>query len=207
MINQNAKYLGVYSSLLSALFTIAFGVFVILNNETIYFTSVLLLSLSVVIMIISMKPYISGEKKVFIDCGIAFGVMYAVFVSMVYYTQISVVRKGTLDSNLLKIVSDVPGTVFFYLDMFGYCLLCLATLFMAFAIERNNRLFRVFLFIHSSLLIPTFLLPFLPISFSTNETSGTFSGALTLIVWCIIFIPVCLLLTRYFLKQKNHQTI
>jgi glycopeptide antibiotics resistance protein len=51
--------------------------------------------------------------------------------------------------------------------------------------------------------IPTFLLPFLPITFSTNETSGTFSGALTLGFWCIIFIPVCLLLTRFFLKQNN----
>ena len=202
-MNQYSKNLGIFSSLIAALLTAIFGFFVVLDVKLIYFTSVLFLSISVVIMIISMKAFIPQEKEVFINCAVAFAIMYALFVSMVYYTQISVVLKGILSNELLKIVSDSPGTVFFYIDMFGYCFLCLATLFMAFAINPRDILFRIILLIHSALFIPTFLLPFLPITFSSSETSGNANGNLVLIGWCVIFVPVCLLLTRYFFKQTT----
>jgi hypothetical protein len=204
MVNLYAKKLGVCSSIFSAFFTFFFGLFVLFNNQVIYFTLVLLLSLSVILMVIAMEAFISQGKKVFANCAIAFSIMYAVLVDIVYYTQISVVRMGTLSNEQLTIVSDFPGTVFFYLDMLGYCFLCMATLFIAFSVNRSYRLLRVFLFIHSSLVIPTFLLPFLPFTFNTNKTSGNLSGALILILWCMIFTPVCLLMTKYFLKQKNN---
>ena len=202
-MNRYSKNLGIFSSVLAALLTTLFGVFVVLNDKLIYFTSVLFLSISVVIMIVSMKTFIPQQKEVFVSCAIAFGVVYAVLVSMVYYAQISVVLKGTLSSDLLNIVSDSPGTVFFFIDMLGYSFLCLATLFMAFAIDRRDLLFRISLLIHSALFIPTFLLPFLPITFSTAESSGSTSGNFVLLAWCIIFVPVCLLLARYFIKQKT----
>jgi hypothetical protein len=199
-VSNYSKHLGMYSGLLAGLLTILFGIFVVLNNQMVYFTTVLFLPMVVVMMTISLKSFIIPEKKVLVECAVAFGVMYALLVSMVYYTQIAVVLKGTLNTNLLPIVSDFPGTVFFFLDMFGYCLLCLSTLFMAFAIGSGNRSLRAFLFIHSALFIPTFLLPFLPITFSA---SSDISGSLILVLWCIIFAPVCLLLARFFAKQKT----
>lgn len=202
-MNKNSKYLGIFSSLLAALLTTLFGIFVVLNVKLIYFTLVLFLSINVVMMILSLKTFIVPEKEVFVNCAVAFGVMYALLVSLVYYTQISVVLKGTLSNDLLKIVSDSPGTVFFYIDMFGYCFLCLSTLFMALAINRTNILLRIFLLIHSVLFVPTFLLPFLPFNFSTTETSGNTSGNFVLVAWAAIFVPVCLLLTRYFIKQST----
>jgi hypothetical membrane protein len=123
-----SKQLGIYSAILAGLLTILFGVFVALNNQMVYFTTVLFLAMAVVMMAISLKYFIVPEKKVFAECAVAFGVMYALLVSMVYYTQIAVVLKGTLSNDLLWIVSDFPGTVFFFLDMFGYCFLCLSTL-------------------------------------------------------------------------------
>jgi hypothetical protein len=85
----------------------------------------------------------------------------------------------------------------------GYVFLCLATLFMAFSIDWSHKAFRVLLGIHSVIAIPTFLLPFLPISFSSSEASGQVSGPLILVAWCVIFIPVCLLATNYFRKQRT----
>ena len=202
-MSQYSRNLGIFTSLLAALLTTLFGVFVVLNDKLVYFTSVLFLSISVVIMIFSMKAFIPLEKEVFVNCATAFGIVYAILVSLVYYTQVSVVLKGTLSSDLLNIVSDSPGTVFFYIDMLGYCFLCLATLFMAFAVDRRDLLFRISLLIHSALFIPTFLLPFLPITFSTTESSGNTSGNFVLLAWCIIFVPVCLLLARYFIRQKT----
>ncbi len=196
-----SKHLGIASGFLAGLLTILFGVFVVLNNQMVYFTTVLFLAIAVIMMTISLKSFILPEKKVFAECAVAFGIMYALLVSMVYYTQIAVVLKGSLNIDLLPIVSDFPGTVFFFLDMFGYCFLCLSTLFIAFAIGSGDRTLRVFLFIHSGLFIPTFLLPFLPITFSA---SSDISGSLILVLWCIIFAPVCLLLARYFAKQRTN---
>ena len=201
-----SAHLGMYAGLLAGLLTILFGVFVVLNNQMVYFTTVLFLATMVVIMLISLKTFINPQKKVLAECAVAFGVMYALLVSLVYYTQIAVVLKGTLTSDLLLIVSDFPGTVFFFLDMLGYCLLCLSTLFIVFAIGGDNKILRVFLLIHSSLFIPTFLLPFLPITFSVSSTShGDISGSLILVLWCIVFAPVCLLLARYFAQHRNSQ--
>jgi len=199
-----SKSLGLFSGLMAGLLTILFGVFVVLNNQMVYFTTVLFLAMVVVMMIISLKSFIAPEKKVFAECAFGFGAMYAILVSIVYYTQIAVVLKGTLNSDLLLIVSDIPGSVFFFLDMLGYVLLCLSTLFIAFAIGGGNRLLQVFLLIHSSLFIPTFLLPFLPITFNTQNDV---SGSLILIMWCIIFAPVCFLLARYFAKHKTKTEI
>ena len=206
MLSENvncSKYLGVSSALLAALFTTLFGVFIVLNNPMLYFITCLFLAIAVVVMVISLKSFISLGKKVLAECAITFVVMYAVLVSMVYYTQVAVVLKGTLSTEMLLIVSDVPGTVFFYIDMFGYCFLCLATLFIAFAVE-GNKMLKGFLFVHSAIFIPTFLLPFMPITFSTVQPAGgEVSGPLILVLWCIIFVPVCLLLAVYFGKQQT----
>jgi hypothetical protein len=207
-MNQYSRSLGMVSSLLSALLTALFAIFVALNNEMVYFTSVLFLAMAVVIMVISLKAFITPEKKVFAEIATAFGVIYAVLVSIVYYTQIAVVLQGTLSGDLLWIVADSPGTVFFFIDMLGYCFLCLSTLFIAFAVGRKNRLLLVFLLAHSVMFIPTFLLPFLPINFGTGEPgTSEVSGALILVLWAAIFAPVCLLLTRYFKKQKTESDV
>lgn len=203
MTNRYSILMGIIASLFAALFTALFGIFIVLDNKMIYFLACLLLSFSVVVMIVSIKAFIAQEKKSFINCAVAFAIMYAVLVGMVYYTQLSVVLKGTLNPDQMMIVSDAPGTVFFFIDMLGYVFLCLATLFMLLAIDRNYKLFRIFLGIHSVILIPTFLLPFLPISFSTSEASGQISGPFILVVWCVIFIPVCLLAANYLRKQRN----
>ena len=196
------KYLGMSSALLAALLTSLFGIFIVLNNPMVYFITCLFLAMSVVVMAISLKSFVNIRKKVLAECAVLFGAMYAILVSMVYYTQIAIVLKGTLSTDLLMIVSDIPGSVFFYIDMFGYCFLCLATLFIAFAIEGHKTL-RGFLFAHSAIFIPTFLLPFMPIAFSTVEpAAGQVSGPLILVLWCAIFVPVCLLLARYFGKQQ-----
>lgn len=196
-MTQPAKHLGIVTSAMAALFTVLFCLFLVLDNKMVYFTTCLLLSLSVLMMVISMRTFIPLERRVLIDCAVAFSILYAMMVGMVYYTQISVVLKGTLDDRQLMIVSDEPGTVFFYLDMFGYCFLCMATLFMAFAIEKKYRFLKVFLMINGCIVIPTFLLPFMPITYGPDNVFGV----LILVVWGIIFTPLCGLLTKYFLHQ------
>ena len=203
MTNKQPALMGIIASLIAALLTALFGIFVVLDNKTIYFLAVLLLSFSVIIMVISVRTFIAHEKETFINCAVAFTIAYAVLVSMVYFTQLSTVIKGILNADQQMIVSDAPGNVFFFIDMLGYVFLCVSTLFMLFAVEKRYRLFRVFLGIHSVMAIPTFLLPFLPISFSTNEASGQISGNFILIVWCFVFIPVCLLAADYFRRQRN----
>lgn len=201
-MNRSAIILGVGSSILAAIFTALFGIFIVLDNKLIYFLVCLLLAFWVVVMVVSLRELIDQNRKVFINCAIAFSIMYATLVSLVYYTQLAFVLKRALNPEMLSLISDAPGTAFFFIDMLGYVFLCLATLFIALAIRGYTPL-RVLLWIHSLILVPTFLLPFLPVSFSTSEASGQVSGPLILVIWCVIFIPICLLLANYFLQQKD----
>ena len=196
-----SKTLGIISSSTAAILTVTFGVFIVLNNPMVYFIVAFFLAITVIIVSICLKEFIVSEKKFLINIAIAFVVIYALLVTLVYYTQIAIVLKGTLESELLQIVSDFPGTVFFYLDMLGYCFLCLGTFFMAFAIK-ENKLLRGFLFAHSALFIPTFLLPFLPINFASSDSS---TGPLILVLWVAIFAPVCFLIAWYFKGQETQR--
>jgi len=44
-MNNIPKQLGMYSALFAGLFTILFGIFVVLNNQMVYFTTVLFLAI------------------------------------------------------------------------------------------------------------------------------------------------------------------
>lgn len=203
MLSIDSRGLGIVSSVLAAIFTAIFAFFLVLDNKMVYFISCLFLSISVVVMTVSIKDFIPKNKSVFINCAIAFGIIYSVLVSMVYYTQISYVLTRPLSVDMLKIVSDAPGNIFFFIDMLGYVFLCLSTFFMALSVDRKYVALRVFLFIHSLILIPTFLVPFLPVTYQTNEASGDVNGALILVGWSVIFVPICLMFTRFFIKEKQ----
>lgn len=199
--------LGVCSSVGAAASTAAFGISLAADNRPVYFTACLLISVCVVTMAVAFRHVVPGERRALADCAVAFSCIYATFVSMVYYTQLAVVLPGRLDDAGVRLVSDVPGTAFFYLDMFGYVMLCLATLFMALALEPGtSRLLRALLLLHGAILVPTYLLPYLPVSFAPSESGAQSAGGVRILIgWCALFVPICLLTARHFLQRATPQ--
>lgn len=147
------------------------------------------------------------EKKAVGAVGVAFSVIYAVLIFIVYYSEITTVRmNGALSKEALSIISyDYLGSLFFNYNLLGYAFMGLATFFIGFSVipkDKGDKVFRGMLWGHGVFFISCFIVPMLPVF--TTETSSIV-GTVLLETWCAYFLPVCILGYRYFHKQLKAQ--
>lgn len=70
----------------------------------------------------------SDEKhRVVANVGMAFAVIYAVMILLVYFAQTTAVRLGSLDEQAMKILDYSRGGLFFSYDLLGYGMMALST--------------------------------------------------------------------------------
>jgi len=94
----------------------------------------LLLAPSFVVLMISIHHYAPEDKKIWSHIGVAFAIIYAVLVSIVYYSQMTFavphIQRGEADQVALLLMDW--GSFIFTIDVLGYGFMHLATLFAAF---------------------------------------------------------------------------
>jgi hypothetical protein len=121
-------------------------------------TPSLFLGSSFLLMILSIHYYAPLAKKIWSHAALVFAVIYAVFISMNYYVQLTLVVphmiKGETES--IKYLLFTPFDSFVYsVDILGYSFMSLSTLFAAFAFTSKGiaKTAKVFL-IANGVLIP-----------------------------------------------------
>jgi len=140
--------------------------------------------------------------------GLAFSVVYAVFVFIVYYAMLTTVRMNTgLSDEAMAIISyERLGSLFFNYDLLGYGFMGLSTFFLGFTIapqDKGDRTLRILLWIHGVFFLTCFIMPLFPL-FTPDMEGGEVIGTLVLLVWCAYFLPVCVLGWRYFQGALSH---
>jgi len=199
---------GIFSAIGAIICTVLFAIFlfpgIYILDMLAYLVS-LILSFSIVIMTVALKFSLSKDKSFLSSLAVIFSIIYCVLVSIVYYVQISVVRLADLSNEQLLIVSYAPpGTVFFALDILGYFFLCVSTVFIALSMEKKEKVLRILLFINGSLAPAVFIFPLLPFIYEkTSKVSTINGGTIALFLWCILFVPICVLIVRYFIRKKR----
>ncbi|HHV95434.1 MAG TPA: hypothetical protein GXX37_02995 [Clostridiaceae bacterium] len=138
--------------------------------------------------------------------GIAFAVIYAVIIFLVYYAECTTVRlNASLSDEALSIISfGYTGSLFFNYDLLGYAFMSLSTFLMAFAVEpetKYDKIFKWMLWIHGAFFLPCILIPLFPVF---TESTDSIIGTIILEFWCIYFIPVCILGFGYFKRKEKH---
>ena len=183
---------------------LAFAISMLIDffTNTIFFSC--LSSLFIAIgYIIFVAGILSSQK----DCpmtataiaGIAFAVIYAILIFLVYYAECTTVRmNAALSEEAISIISySHLGSLFFNYDLLGYAFMGLSTFFVGFSIKPINnsgKWLQRLLWIHGIFFISCLIVPMLPIF-----TPGTDSivGTILLEFWCIYFLPVCILGWKY----------
>jgi hypothetical protein len=132
--------------------------------------------------------------------GIAFGVVYAVFIFIVYYAGLTTVRlNSALSEEALSIINYAHmGSLFFNYDLLGYGFMALSTFFIGFTVKPKNkgdRVFRTMLWIHGVFFLTCLIMPMLGL-FTTDTHIAV--GISVLLFWCAYFLPVCISGYRYF---------
>jgi hypothetical protein len=207
------KKMGIYSSVFTFLAVFAFGICallgILLENDSLgkngsYFSSILI-AIGYVAMICSYLTFVKNDYKSVGLIALAFAIMYATINIIVYYTQLTTVRLSDL-SNETKDLLDFSkfGLIFAY-DQLGYVFLSLSTFFIGIILEPKNKkekLLKYLLCIHGIYAIVCFIIPILGL-FNSNMTGDEIIGTIVLEIWCIHFLPICILSCKYFGNIRN----
>lgn len=203
------KNFGKISSIITGLSVLAFSLSMILGFffDTLFIScfASIFIAIGFIGFMISIYSVNDDENKKAIGLtGIAFGVIYATIVFIVYYAECTTIRLNpNLSEEALSIISyGKVGSLFFNYDLLGYGFMALSTFLISFIIKdtslKSNKAFKYMLAIHGIFFITCLIMPMFPIF--TAGTSDVF-GVIVLEVWCLYFLPICILGYKYFCKE------
>ena len=161
--------MGFITAMLSVIFGFVYSIAQILSTAQIIphpqdlfwlFLPSLFLAPSFLIAIICLHYAAGASLKIWTHIGVVFAVLYCADVSMVYFTQLTVVvpaqLKGQIDKTNVLLFDK--RTFLMAVDCLGYFFMSLSTLFTAFAFRKNTWLYRGLLW--NGALMPLLVLAF-----------------------------------------------
>ncbi len=204
------KTFGKISSIITGLAVLSFAISMIIG---LFFNTLFLSCLSSIFIAIGFVGFMISiysinedkEKKSIALTGIAFSIIYATIVFLVYYSECTTIRlNSNLSEETLSIISyGKTGSLFFNYDLLGYAFMALSTFLISFTIKntevKSNKVLKYMLLIHGIFFFACLIMPMFPIF--TAGTSSIF-GTVVLEVWCLYFLPICILGNKYFSTEK-----
>lgn len=179
------------------IFFIALGISLFLQTPItglISYVVCILLSWTYVLTSIGHSMLCNQDRKVAAEAGKLFAVIYAVFICIAYFTQLTVVRQNVLSAEVVNAFDfNHPGSWLFSLDIIGYGIMALSTFFVGLTIEAKNKVdivLKWLLLIHSVFIICT-VLPSTSMFLGGNNSGN--SGSIALMGWCLMFFPIAIL--------------
>jgi len=171
-----------------------------------YLTS-MLIALSFVPMICAFAQRSKPTTKTAGSTAMVFAGMYAVFILLVYFAQVTTVRLGNLSEQANTLLNYQAYGLFFNLNLLGYGLMSLSTFFAGITIEAKTKVskaLKYLLMIHGVFAISCFIMPITGV-FSPDLQGVDLIGTAILLFWCAYFLPVGILSIIYF-REVPHET-
>lgn len=162
----------------------------------------MILSFAYVCVTCAFYPECDDKLKGVSLGSIAISSIYSVFVSLVYFTQLTTILHKNGPDQFMQALAFVPGTWIFYLDLFGYAIMALSTLLLGFVVDESEKVLRLLLKIHGLFFPVCICMPMIT-TFQGNGSST--AGTYGLIGWCLFFLPILSLSTYHFYKGMNSQ--
>ena len=159
------------------------------------------------IMMAAGLHYESCEnRRVAADTGMAFAVIYAVLIFLVYFAQTTSVRLGGLSEQAQSILDFQRGGLMFNYDLLGYGMMALSTFFMALSIQaesKADRWMKALMAIHGVFFFGCFIMPMTGMFASMSDGKTSIGGTVALVAWCAYFLPIGVLAYRHFGKEDG----
>ena len=165
----------------------------------------MLLAIGYVMMAAGISCESDAEHQVAAKTGMAFAVIYAVFILMVYFAQTTTVRLDTLNDQAVRLLDFSRGGLIFNYDLLGYGMMALSTFFLGLTIRGNNsvdRWLKRLMMIHGVFFLSCFIIPMTGILAPMANGETSMGGVIALECWCVYFIPVGILSFLHFYSEK-----
>ena len=196
------RLLGISSALTVAAAVLGFAFSLVMSDENGAYAASLALSWAYVIMAVSFSATAASDRRIAGGAATAFAILYAGFATAVYFVLLTTVLHRTAPSDVLKVLSyQELGSVMFNLELLGYALMAVSTLFLGLTISTQTgvaRWLRWMLLGHGIFAPICIALPVLNVFGSMPRSSGAAVGVAISFGWCAYFMPVAMLAYYYF---------
>lgn len=143
--------------------------------------------------------------------GVAFGVLYAGFVTTVYFIQLTTVLHQSATPDILKVLTyQELGSLMFNIDLLGYGLMSVSTIFVGLTLVgkgKPERWLKILLIVHGVFAPMCVALPIVNVFATMPKTGGDAVGIAVLLFWCVYFTPVGILAVFHFAVTRRSSSI
>ncbi|EOH94254.1 hypothetical protein [Enterococcus pallens] len=197
------RRIGLISSAATLVTVVFFAIFMLINwSSAAYFTCIIL-AIGYLSMTAAYTSYAQPGYEAAKYLGLIFAILYAVFVMLVYYAQITTLIQTELTQQAADLLDYKKFGLFFSYDLYGYGMLALSTFFVGLTIntpDKSSKRLKKLLLIHGIFAVVCFI-PILGV-FDTAMVGGEWIGIAVLEVWCLYFAPICFLSFHHFKQLK-----
>ena len=183
-----------------------FAIFLIINYSMGSYFVCLILPTGFIMMTAGLHNECEGDRKVAADTGLILAAVYAAFIMLVYFAQLTTVKNEQLNEQAANLLEFGRFGLIFNYDLLGYGVMALSTFFTGLSMkpkDKADKWLRALLMIHG---VFYFSCTFMPITgmFARMSSGGDgIGGRLALVAWCIYFLPVGILSFLHFHSGKR----
>ena len=181
-----------------------FAVFLIINFSMGSYFVCLILPIGFIMLTAGLHNECEDNCKVAANIGLILAAVYATFIMLVYFTQLTTVNNEQLNEQAANLLEFGKLGLIFNYDLLGYGVMALSTFFTGLSMKPKNKAdkwLKALLMIHG---VFYFSCTFMPITgmFAKIPSGGDgIGGRLALFAWCIYFLPIGILSFLHFKKR------
>lgn len=198
------KTLAVIGSAAVTATVLLFAVFLITGFTFGSYAVCMILPMGYIMMAEGLRLESAPDRRAAADLGMAFAVIYAVIILLVYFAQTTSLR--SLGSEAAAILDYRRGGLMFNYDLLGYGMMALSTFFLGLSMRAKTRLTRwlsTLLMLHGLFFFGCFIMPMTGAFRGMADGSESSGGTVALIAWCAYFLPIGALALAHFLKKEK----
>lgn len=165
----------------------------------------MLLAIGYVLLAAGFSWESDAEHHVAAKAGMAFAVIYATLVLLVYFAQTTTVRLDSMTDQAVRLLDYSRGGLMFHYDLLGYGMLALSTFFFGLTIRGHNpvdRWLKRLMMLHGIFFFGCFLMPMTGAFQSMAGGETSIGGVIALECWCAYFLPVGILAFVHFRSDR-----
>ena len=182
-----------------------FALFLIINFPMGYFFVCLILPIGFIMMTAGLQNECEGDGKVAGNIGLILAAVYATFIMLVYFAQLTTVKNEQLNEQAASLLVFGKFGLIFNYDLLGYGVMALSTFFTGLSMKPKNKTdkwLRALMLIHGVFYFSCTFMPMTGMFAKMSSGGDGVGGRLSLVVWCVYFLPIGILSFIHFTKGE-----
>ena len=173
-----------------------FAVFLIINFSMGSYFVCLILPIGFIMMTAGLHNECENDRKVAANTGLNLAAVYATFIMLVYYSQLTTVNNEQLNEQAAKLLEFNKYGLIFNYDLLGYGVMALSTFFTGLSMKPDNKTdkwLKALLMIHGVFYFSCTFMPMTGMFAKISSGGDGIGGRLALVAWCVYFLPIGIL--------------